>query len=378
MTQSMPSFEAALSSAQRVDPQYRPTWVGRSPEEQVALALYFLPHNSGKPLLAPTRPRVIKWYCPFACQSTFPSGHRYCINVFTGCSHKCEYCYALGYAPETPSCKKGFEQMVDRDMEDLERFDVAPAPVHLSNSTDPFQPLEAASGHTRYALAQILVHRRRFTSVRILTKNPLMPIRLGYVDLVKGLIDLPSGHPCAATFKQRGSPGLCVEVSLAFWREEARAAYDPGAPTVEERKEGIRALRHAGIPVVLRIDPLFPRVPLGADRSRMYASFGLVEPQSAEDLNSLVGFAKEVGALYVVHSPAKIVQPRGRKLSDLMQAMRRVYDLAAAPDKPIFRGGAWRLPDAIARTQVTEPFLATCLRVGVTAKHCKRNLIETP
>jgi hypothetical protein len=55
-----------------------------------------------------------------------------------------------------------------------------------------------------------------------------------------------------------------------------------------------------------------------------------------------------------------------------------VYDLVAAPDKPIFRGGAWRLPDAIARTQVTEPFLATCWHVGVAAKHCKHNLIETP
>ena len=264
----------------------------------------------------------------------------------------CVYCYALGYSPETPSCKKGFEQMIDRDMDDLERFDVPPAPVHLSNSTDPFQALEAGSGHTRYALAQILAHRRRFTSVTILTKNPLMPVQLGYVDLLKKLMELPPDHPCAAAFQQRGFPGFCVEVSLAFWREEARKDYDPGAPTVEERKEGIRALRQAGIPVVLRIDPLFPRVSLGANPAKMYASFGLVEPQSAEDIDNLVGFAKEVGAIHVVYSPAKIVQPRGRKLSAVMQAMRRVYDCVAAPEKPTFRGGAWRLPDAVARHEM--------------------------
>jgi DNA repair photolyase len=378
MNPIVPDLKQALSLAARVDPQYRPVWEGRAPEQQAALALYFLPHHSAKATLTPTRPRVIKWYCPFACQSEFSSGHRYCINVFTGCSHRCEYCYALGYSPETPSCKKGFEQMIDRDMDDLERFDVPPAPVHLSNSTDPFQPLEADSGHTRYALAQILAHRRRFTSVRILTKNPLRPIQLGYVELFKNLMELPPDHPCAAAFKQQGLPGFCVEVSLAFWREEARGAYDPGALAVEERKAGIRALRQAGIPVVLRIDPLFPRVPLRPSPARAYASFGLVEPQSAEDIDNLVGFAKAVGALYIVYSPAKLVQPRGRKLSAVMQAMRRVYDCVAAPDKPVFRGGAWRLPDAVARTQVTEPFLEICRHFGVATKYCKHNLVETP
>ena len=100
--------------------------------------------------------------------------------------------------------------------------------------------------------------------------------------------------------------------------------------------------------------------------------------RAVDIFKNLVGFAKAIGALYVVHSPAKIVQPRGRKLSPVMQAMRRVYDCVAAPDKPTFRGGAWRLPDAVARAQVTEPFLETCRRVGMAAKYCKHNLIETP
>jgi DNA repair photolyase len=378
MKRPEPADIDALSLVERIDPQYSPVWEGRSPEERAALAMYFLPHRSGKPLLAPSRPRVIKWYCPFACQSSFPSGHRYCINVFTGCAHNCLYCYALGYAPDVPSCKKDFQKMILRDIEDLERFNVPPAPVHLSNSTDPFQPLEAGNGHTKYTLTQVLAHRSRFTSVTILTKNPLMPVRLGYIDLFEKLVELPPDHPRASDFRQRGFPGFCVEVSLAFWREEARAEYDPGAPTVEERKEGLRALRRAGIPLVLRIDPLFPRSPLGANPTRSYASFGLVEPQTAEDIVNLVGFAKELGVRHVVYSPAKIVQPRGKKLSSAMQAMRRVYDCVAAPDSPVFHGGAWRLPDAAARTHVTQPFLETCGRLGVAAKYCKHNLIETP
>jgi hypothetical protein len=38
--------EKAVTLAERVDPQYRPVWEGRPPEQQAALALYFLPHHS--------------------------------------------------------------------------------------------------------------------------------------------------------------------------------------------------------------------------------------------------------------------------------------------------------------------------------------------
>ena len=81
MTQSSMSPEKALDLAGRVDPKYRPVWDAYPPEQQAALAAYFLPHNSQKPVLGPTRPRVVKWYCPFAAQCDFPSGQRYCINV---------------------------------------------------------------------------------------------------------------------------------------------------------------------------------------------------------------------------------------------------------------------------------------------------------
>lgn len=187
------------------------------------MGLYFLPHDSSKPVIGPTRPKVLKWYCPFACQKSFPSGHRYCINVYTGCDHKCVYCYAAGYEPEIANPKKAFEKSLRKDMEDLERFDVPPAPVHLSNSTDPFQVLEKRVGHTRCALEQIIDHRQRFTTVTILTKNPMLPVQLGYLDLFKALQD--NGN-------ERHWPGFVVEVSLAFWQETARKVYDPDAPTV--------------------------------------------------------------------------------------------------------------------------------------------------
>jgi DNA repair photolyase len=374
MPRPAPTFNEALALVERLDQKYRPAWDAFSPEEQAALALYFLPHNSARPVVEPTRPRMLKWYCPFADQASFPSGHRYCINVYTGCAHECAYCYAASYSPASASPKQGFERLVLKDMEDLKRFGVPPAPIHLSNSTDPFQPLENEYKHTRFALEQILQHRQRFTTVTILTKDPLRSVKLGYVDLFRQLGSLPNVHPRRAAFDQGNLPGFVVEVSLAFWREEARRQYDPCAPSIAARKEGLHALRDAGIPVVLRIDPLFPP----ARSNGSHEDLGLIEPQSRDDLEQLVALAKGLSVRHVVFSAAKITKPRGQKLSGTMLAVRDIYRACAFPRKLDFHGGSWRLPGSVAQDLIVRPFLDICTRYAVQAKHCKQNLIGTP
>ena len=144
--------DSATIPLDRIDPRFRVVWEQSSPAVREALSKYFLPHHSRIAMLQPRRPRVIKWYCPFAHQHTFSSGHRYCINVYTGCSHDCAYCYAASYEPACASPKRDFEKLLQKDLEDLERFQVPPAPVHISNSTDPFQPLELRLRHTKLAL----------------------------------------------------------------------------------------------------------------------------------------------------------------------------------------------------------------------------------
>ena len=206
----------------------------------------------------------------------------------------------------------------------------------------------------------------------------MLPIRLGYVGLLQSLVELPTSHPRRDEFGRAARAGLCVEVSLAFWRDEARAAYEPGAPRVEDRIEGVRALRAAGVPVVLRIDPLFPRSPLRDDQPATLGDCGLAEAQTLDDLAALVRLAKEVGAAHVVYSAAKIVQPRGRPLSATMRSMRQVYRFMSSPQKPVFRGAAWRLPGDVANSRIVAPFLEICRNEGVAARHCKDNLLETP
>ena len=357
----MPLFGADISDgselAERVHPKYRPVFDAATLEDRAAMAMYFLPHRSKKDVLAVTRPRVLKWYCPFADQRHFPSGHRYCINTYVGCAHDCSYCYAAGYEPEQATCKTGFERGLLRDLADLDEYDVPPAPVHLSNSTDPFQPLELGVGQTRLALEAILARRHRFTTVVLLTKNPAIPARPDYAELL-----------------QRLAP-LRVEVSLAFWRDEVRTFFEPDSPPVQDRIAAIRRLRQLDIPVVIRIDPLLPRSPLPGGKT--FNDFGLLEAQPLEDLERLTAFAAEIGAEHVVYSVAKITRPRAKPLPESMHALKRVYERLAAPEKLVFRGGSWRLPHPVAQAHVVDPFLALCRRHDLPAKFCMQNLIET-
>ena len=163
-------LELGLSLARYVNPKYQPVFEKLPDRDRAALAFYFLPHGSKKDVLEVTRPYVIKWYCPFADQRKFPSGHRYCINVYTGCEHKCQYCYAAAYVSEQVHCKSNFRAELVKDLDALDEYDVPAAPVHVSNSTDPLQSLELQHRHTLFVLKNLAKRRHRFTTVTLLTK----------------------------------------------------------------------------------------------------------------------------------------------------------------------------------------------------------------
>jgi DNA repair photolyase len=365
-----------LELAARVHAKYRPVFDSLPQRERAALAFYFLPHESKNEVLNVTRPRVLKWYCPFADQRVFPSGHRYCINVYTGCEHACDYCYAAGYVGDSAHCKDGFRAGLAKDLSALDMYDVPPAPVHISNSTDPLQPLEQKHGHTLFTLRTLAANRARFTTVTVLTKNPNALTDLPYLNALHQLARLPKNHPAAGRFEKCELPALRVECSLAFFNDESRKTLDAGAPSVQSRLDAIRALRREEIPVVLRIDPLFPRDPLTAGK-RM-GDFDLPELQKIEDLAKLLEFCRDVGVQHVVYSVAKITRPRRGDISQVTRNLRRVYGYIASEQALVFRGGSWRLPNQIARDIIVKPFLHACEKQGVIAQACKENLISTP
>ena len=369
-------IEKGFDIVERVNPKYKPAFDKFTPAQQAALAWYFLPHKSNKQILGVTRPRVVKWFCPFADQKKFPSGHRYCINVYAGCSHGCKYCYAQSYEPDQARCKDNFKKKLLKDLAEIEEFDLPPAPIHLSNSTDAFQPLESQQRLTLYTLKQLQKYRRYFTSITILTKNPAALVKTEYLKALQSLASLPADHPRKDLFSSQAIPALRVEISLAFWDENNAKFYDPGAPSVARRTDAIKTLRQNDIPVVLRIDPLLPRNPLAG--GKLLADFQLPDAQSLPALEKLIRFAAENSILHIVYSVTKIVAPRYKPVPEAMQQLKRVYEYLAKPDKLTFRGGSWRLPQTIAQKHIIKPFSEICDSYGMKTCFCKQNLLTTP
>lgn len=369
------NIEKGLRIAKKVDKKYKPVFDGLPPEKSSALALYFLPHNSKKEVVGVTRPRVIKWYCPFADQRDFPSGHRYCINVYTGCSHKCQYCYAQGYEPDEVKCKDNFRNKLLKDLVDIKEFNLPPAPVHLSNSTDPLQPIEQQLKLTLYTLQQLVRYRKYFISIVILTKNPSILIQPQYLDVLKELIKFSHDHPGRDFFEENNLRALRVEASLAFYDQADADFYDPGAPSISDRMKAIEQLRENDISVVMRIDPLLPRDHLPNGKS--LKNFNLPDSQNLNNLEKLVKFAAEHKCLHIAYSVAKIVSPRYKSMPGPMLQLKKVYENMVNHKKLVFRGGSWRLPDEVAEEYIVEPFKEICNKHEMKAYFCKQNLLLT-
>ncbi|MFQ6098176.1 MAG: radical SAM protein, partial [Armatimonadota bacterium] len=312
---------------------------------------------------SPPRPRTraLALYDPFADRRVFPAGVRYCLNVYAGCSHACRYCYVSNYVPRTRRgrVKQGFPRQIQRDLRAIEALGLPRAPLHVSNSTDPLQwRLETERRHTLQALRMIAASRGLFSTVTVLTKNPLLLAAPEYLDVLHSL------YPCT------------VQVSLAFWDDQRRRALEPGAPSVRQRLNGIRALVKAAVRVEVRLDPLFPREPLPKPFfvSPRLSDYGAPVAHTWGDLRRLVDFAVETGCSRVVSSPLKV--PCGRHASRaFMRAMQPLYRDAAG-GKSYVRGFCLRLPDAYVRDHLLGPLRQYCQGLGIEFQTCKENLVR--
>lgn len=213
-------------------------------------------------------------------------------------------------------------------------------------------------------------------TVTLFTKNPAMLTDDRYVRVFHRLKEFPQDHPRRPWFDAKGHPPLRVECSLAFFNDEHRRLLDPAAHSVESRMEALRFLRKEGLPVFLRIAPLFPRDPLGG--GTIMADFGLPDVQSLRDLERLVSFSRELAAGHIIYSAAKITRPKQGDLPPVMERMKQVCQHLSAGQRLVFHGGSWRLPKSVTAALVLKPFLELCRRYSIPAKPCKTNLITTP
>ena len=279
---------------QSVEPKFKPIFNGFTPKQQRAIYRYQFPRMPNK--LPPSlKSRVINFYDPMANRSNkFQDGLRWCANIYVGCYHNCGYCYVNGYSQNnvgiSPHTKKNFKKCALKDIMDIKAFGVPDAPLHISNSTDPLQAgLEDEHRHTLFMLQQVLANRELFTSIVILTKNPVILLTDDYLPIIT---------------KPRMRP-LTVQVSCAFWDDKARAFYEPAAPTVNSRLNAMKILAGKGVDVELRIDPLFPasRIDQSIRIHKPLPEYGLPEAQTTEGIQALVKFASVAGTSSIIAKP---------------------------------------------------------------------------
>lgn len=106
-------------------------------------------------------------------------------------------------------------------------------PISMSNSSDPYPPIEASLGLTRRCLEILLP---RGLKIMIITKS----------NIIVRDVDLISRGNCAVSFTI-----TTLEYDLA-------SIMEPGAPKPKERLKAVKCLSQAGIPCVIRVDPIVP------------------------------------------------------------------------------------------------------------------------
>ncbi len=155
---------------------------------------------------------------------------KFSFNPYTGCAHNCIYCYAT-YIPRFNQLrlKKDLFKKLERDLQELP----SNALISMSNSSDPYPPAERSLEITRRCLEIMKDYDVRLL---VVTKS----------DIVTRDIDLLSEMRSA------------VSITLTCLSNSIASKIEPNAPKPEKRIEALRKLKDAGVPVILRLDPIIP------------------------------------------------------------------------------------------------------------------------
>ena len=250
---------------------------------------------------------------------------KYSLNPYTGCGHRCIYCYST-YIPNffEPRRKKNVVERVKRDLQKLPKGSL----ISLSNSSDPYLPMDKKYEDTRRCLD---VLKEEEMQVLIVTKG---------VHLKRD-IDIMKEMEAAVT------------ISLCTLKEEIMQKLEPNAPTTQERLDLIETLSEEGIPVGVRLDPIFPNL-------------------TEDEIPRIVNKASEAGAQHIVSSTFKA---RG----DSWNRFKREFpDVSDDLEDLYFEKGeridnSYYIPEQ-KRKEILERVSKDCKKHGLTFATCREGL----
>jgi DNA repair photolyase len=190
---------------------------------------------------------------------------KYNLNTYLGrCAHGCIYCYAVKFpsfrGPTVPrlSLREDIVKMAEATKTRL--------PVMLSDTTDPYQPLEKKHRLTQRCVEVLAEHG---FPLLIVTKSPLVTRDLDLFTKTQTVVSMTITTP----------------------REEVAKMIEPFAPSPNQRFSALEKIADEGIPTVVRIDPILPSV-----------------NSDMRDLEEIVAHAADIGVKQVTASTMKPVR----------------------------------------------------------------------
>jgi len=228
---------------------------------------------------------------------------KYTLNPYTGCQHKCIYCYASSYIPNffKIRIKPNILSKVKKDIPYLDKK----LHVSISNSSDPYPPIEKDYKITRQILKLFVENEIPFM---IITKSNLVTRD---IDIIK-------------------EGKSAVAISITSLSENFSKKFEPFAPLPKERIKAAIELAKKGIPLIIRIDPIIPNfndkeIPEIIETLKDYASQFVIStlkprPDGLKRLKKYINpeiFTEKIrGTYYLPYEKRKIIIQKARECAD--------------------------------------------------------------
>ena len=183
--------------------------------------------------------------CRSALNRVEGMGFRWSLNPYTGCAHRCAFCYVRGFerrADRPSDDRYGSNVRVKVNVVEVLRAELARRgwrreTVAVGAATDPYQPAEGRYRLTRGCLAALGAAR---TPIDLITRGPLI---VRDIDVL--------------TDASRRAP-VRVSISVATLDPVIAARLEPGVAPPRQRLRAIRTLSEAGIAAGVALAPVLP------------------------------------------------------------------------------------------------------------------------
>ena len=197
------------------------------------------------------------------------------LNAYSGCAHKCVYCFARAYHARyhEKNVSTDFDSNVEVrvNIADTLRRELRRSrngSLAIGTATDPYQPIEGKYRLTRKCLEALIEHPM---PTSIVTKGPLV---VRDIDVLQEL---------------DAKTDLTVFFSVPCVNEEIVRKTDPGTAPARQRLRALSMLRSAGLDAAVLCMPVLP---------------GITDTE--ESLDAAARAASEAGATAFRHRPLKI------------------------------------------------------------------------